>query len=757
MSGDFLRAHADRFLAAATRHPECRAGRTAEVTDTRASIELDINVEMPLHMKVDGASPNGVRRTETAKVVLGSSYPWSSPTFYLRSDFPRDLPHLQPGPPDAPPRPCLVDGNQREYFFQFGLVEAGVFHLVHQLVVWLQRAAEGTLINPEQGWEPTLRRDLSDLMVIDAEACRAMVNREGGHRVFRADYYRSGPADARLCDGAAALVQASADQVPLKRQDKELFTARRDDEGALGNTVCCVTWPDKLPDGAAFVAGSYMPETVTTLDGLRQRARELRCGRALKAFFDSLERCFQDYFLRAPVPIAVVLCARRPIHLIGSPSDIELLPYVVELRADPGRTSLFAAGADEPVAPATQLDVTNPALLRSVSGAPEIGPVAMLGCGSVGSKMAMHLARAGVQIPVVCDRKSLLPHNMARHALTRSLAGSKAAELAAELTHLGQSPQLHKTDLVSDLATREGRRTILPRQAAYAVNTTASLGVRERLSGLGPNDIKPRLAEAALFGRGHGGFLLVEGAAHNPTLCDLVGELYATAQSDRLRRLLFDPAYGLAEIQIGQGCGSLTMPMTDMRLSAMTAGLTEALAGAMQGDAGDGLIVVGTTAEQSPDTRWSRQFVEPFALIPIEPAEGWTLRISQRVLEQIRAELGRYPVVETGGVMIGMCSARLKAVTVLDVLPAPPDSVRSAAGFTLGTSGLKAAIRTRYRASGNTLFDVGTWHSHLVDQGPSPLDRQTARELAAERPPPSVLFIVTPNRLYALMDTPAVT
>ena len=167
--------------------------------------------------------------------------------------------------------------------------------------------------------------------------------------------------------------------------------------------------------------------------------------------------------------------------------------------------------------------------------------------------------------------------------------------------------------------------------------------------------------------------------------------------------------------------------------------------------------MVGTTAEQSPDTRWSRQSVEPFALIPIEPAEGWTLRISQRVLEQIRAELGPYPAVETGGVMIGMCSARLKAVTVLDVLPAPPDSVRSAAGFTLGTSGLKAAIRTRHRASGATLFDVGTWHSHLADQGPSPLDRQTARELAAERPPPSVLFIVTPNRLYALMDTPAVT
>lgn len=604
MSGEGLRGHADRFLAVTTRHPQCRGGRIAKVTDARATIEFDLIVEMPQHMKADGVSSNGVRRTETAEAVLGPNYPWASPTFYLRPDFPRELPHLQPGAPDAPPRPCLVDGDQREYFFQFGLVEAGIFHLVHQLVLWLQRAAEGTLIDPAQGWEPALRRNLSDILVMDAEACRAIVDRQGGHRIFTARFYRSGAEAARLSAGAAAIIQASTEAVPLKRGNKELFASRPDEhDGAFGNTVCYVAWPDKLPDGAAFVSDSYIPETVTTIGALRRRADELRCGRALDSFLTSLERCFDGYVLNVPVPIAIVLCARRPFHLIGSPSEIELLPYVVELRAGPQRNSLFAAGDDEPVAPAMHLDATNPALLRAVSGAPETGPVVMLGCGSVGSKMAMHLARSGIQIPLVSDKGGLLPHNMARHALARPpLAVSKASELAGELAHLGQSPQVHKDDLVRDLATREGRSTVLPKQAAYAVNTTASLGVREALAGLAPDDVKPRLAEAALFGRGHGGFLLVEGAAHNPTLCDLIAELYATAGSDRLGDLLFDRAHGLTEIQIGQGCGSLTMPMTDMRLSTMTAALTEALLDVMQTDTADGLIVAGTTAEDSPDS-----------------------------------------------------------------------------------------------------------------------------------------------------------
>ncbi|ABA06122.1 hypothetical protein Nwi_2872 [Nitrobacter winogradskyi Nb-255] len=199
MAGNDYRGHAERFLAAALRHPECRGGRLISVDAGGSRIELDLNVEMPLAFKVDGASPNGVRVVETVNVRLWPSYPWSSPSFYLRMDFPRDLPHVQPGPVTEPPRPCLIDGNQREYFFQFGLVELGIFNLVHQLVLWLQRAAEGTLIHHGRGWEPTLRCDLNDVIALNAEACRAVVDRNGGYRVLKSTFFRSG-GDGSLVD-----------------------------------------------------------------------------------------------------------------------------------------------------------------------------------------------------------------------------------------------------------------------------------------------------------------------------------------------------------------------------------------------------------------------------------------------------------------------------------------------------------------------------------------------------------------------------
>jgi hypothetical protein len=752
MAANDFRRHAGRFLAAALRHPECRAGRLVSVDDNGSRIELDLSVEMPLPFRVDGASTNGVRVVETVSVRLWSSYPWSSPTFLLRQDFPRNLPHLQPGPVTELPRPCLIDGSQREYFFQFGLVELGIFNLVHQLVLWLQRAAEGTLIHHGRGWEPTLRRDLSDVVAIDAEACRALVDREGGYRVLKSRFARQGEGGKLVGKDATTWLEVSLTQVPLRREDKEMFARRRNDGFWTGETVCVFIWPDKLPSGDNFVASSYMPETVDTFARLKERAAELGCSRSLDVFLGSLERSWEGYVLEAPVPIGIILCARRPEHLVGSRSNNELLPYLIDITAMKSREMLMAAGDAEPTAPAMHIDATNPVLLRNVSGAPELLPVSMLGCGSVGSKMSMHLARSGVKICAVSDNGMLRPHNMARHALARdSFASSKASEVAKELAALGQAASVHKGDLVVDLLKYERRKSFLPKEARYAVNTTASLAVREALSTIDPKLIKTRFAEAALFGRGNGGFLLLEGASRNPTLSDLTNELSATVTDDQVRKFLFDPEFGLTEIQIGQGCGSQTMPMTDMRLSAMTAALTEELVTLMQAHDNEGCIVVGSKSEGSSSTIWTRQSVAQFEVVNIQGPQDWTTRISQRAMTKIRMEVARYPTVETGGVLIGTCSARLRTIVVVDVIEAPPDSTRSAARFVLGTAGLKGAIKARHRASGRTLFDVGTWHSHLADQGPSSLDRATAMQLAAERPPPSVLLIQAPTRLYALM------
>ena len=295
---------------------------------------------------------------------------------------------------------------------------------------------------------------------------------------------------------------------------------------------------------------------------------------------------------------------------------------------------------------------------------------------------------------------------------------------------------------------------IAPAGSDMLLNATASLVVREALVSLPETRNGARLCEVALFGRGRGSFVLCEGKSGNPTIPDLMAHLSATV-SQLERTLLFDPESGLTEVQIGQGCGSVTMQMSDARLSAMTAMATEEIIRLSMENEEPGQLVVGIAEPSSPSTNWRRETIGPFLEVPIEGGDGWNVRISPAAQAKIQNDVSAYPGVETGGLLIGCCSARLKTVTVVDVLPAPEDSQRSAAIFVLGKKGLRNAVLQRHKESGGSLLDVGTWHSHLMDHGPSELDRKTAAQLAAERAPPAILLIAAPVKFYALMQPAA--
>lgn len=745
---------AQHVLRVVKGHPECLGGEVIEPVAGRPRLLILMNVEMPLHMKADGVSPTGVRTIEPVVLKLAADHPWSSPDVYLRDDFPRHFPHLHPSASSTLPRPCLIDGDQDEFFLQFGLVEYGMFQLVDQLAGWLRKAAIGRLMDPRQGWEPMLRRDFEAGVELDGEVARAAVSRGGGWLAWRAEFMRPGPIDARLGGGVGFVwITSKGVRAPLKAVlNDKTFAAERADDFVSGNTIVGLVWPDKLPSGGPHVSGEYMPEDVGTLADLRRRAGQLGCGRGFETLLVNLERRFSSIIKPTPVPVCIVLCARRPVHLIGSHSKIELLPYVVELRAEERRTSLFAAGDDEPVLPAYHFEALGEGLMRRMSAVPPRPALALLGCGSVGSKVAMHAVRSGQSIVAVSDRGRLRPHNVARHALgpTR-LRVEKAEAMADELAHFGNRPQPWTGDIAVALRDPALRPSLIPAGAAVTINATASLAVREALIAASRERLRSRLLEAALFGRGRGAYLLAEGAKHNPNHSDLIAELYATLVDPIAAGLMHDAETGLTAVQVGQGCASLTMPMSDARLSAMAARLSEEIGLALDDGERDGRIVVGAVAPDGTSETWARRDVPAFKSVRVEGGGGWELRISKSVADRIRAEAKAWGDVETGGVLIGTSSARLGVVTVVDLLDAPADSRRTAGLFVLGTSGLQQAILDRHQRSGGTLYDVGTWHSHLADEGPSPTDWSTAGDLARERAPPSVLLITTPTRFHAIV------
>ena len=103
--------------------------------------------------------------------------------------------------------------------------------------------------------------------------------------------------------------------------------------------------------------------------------------------------------------------------------------------------------------------------------------------------------------------------------------------------------------------------------------------------------------------------------------------------------------------------------------------------------------------------------------VPIHPvvrdqSDGWGFAIDTGVIE--RASLlraGQLPT-ETGGVMVGYFDVPHRCVYVVDVLPAPPDSVEHQTAFIRGYAGLQAQLKAIADRTGGQISYVGEWHSH---------------------------------------------
>lgn len=747
-----------RALRLIKAHPATKdiLGTTVDAETGAVAVEILVRLGLPNAWMADGVSPNGVRAYEPVILVFTAAFPLRPPIIYLRSDFDRSLAHVNPGPADELPVPCIYEGLLSELLQQQGL--GGI---LNQLVLWLENAALGTLIDPKHGWEPVRRDSLRDFIVADAAHLRAFVKRDEGHAAFRFDYLRYAISDGEFA------IHGEIGKQPLALNREaigELFkeSESKDGDVAVGHAMSLVVWPGKHPSGQPVIAGQYRPETVTNYGKLVERATAYGCAAPLRGAISWLERCVSGYSVKRPFPIAVVLCARRPWHLIGSDSQLELCPYLVEISAP----QLFPAGNATPVRPAGHRHAIAVPLLRRLSGddrPDEALKWIQLGAGSLGSKIALHLARAGRAPNIVIDHGNLSPHNAVRHALIPakstmqiSWIRSKAQALVEAIEGLGQPATGHVEDIVTVLGNPDLARRLLPKKCWAVVNSTASLNAREALASAASVQI-PRVIETSLFAQGRLGLVAVEGPGRNPNMGDLIAEAYALMRDrPELRRLVFANANVLERQLVGEGCGSATMVMSDARISAFAASMAEAISTLQRTGlpANGGRILLGAIAEDGMSQAWQAHEIPSCVTVSIDQAPSWSVRIANRAHRKIVDEVTRWPVAETGGILVGRFSEAAQAFYIVDVLPAPEDSRRSAAEFVLGTRGVRAAVKDYAESCNYSLYCLGTWHSHLQASGPSSQDRATAEAVALARLMPSVLLIHTPAGYRAVLAEP---
>lgn len=669
-----------------------------------------------------GASPTGVLPAEPVRMTFPDSFPRRAPIVSLRPDFRRDHPHVQPRLDQDRVEPCLVDGSIGEF-----VASRGLYALVEQLRAWLSKAAVGELMDLRQGWEPLRRDDVHDWLAVSADSLRSLAGGKGGFALFDLTYLHLDDFEFSSFYGSVG--------ARTNAQTKYESSLSSSGKYRHGRGLALALWASRRTRQAPTVCAEYLPETVTDVASLWARAQQLGVHEELRNAVGLLRTTRSDR-QAAVYPLPIVFLVRRPSHVIGSASSIELISYLCRFTMP----EPVLSASDDPVRPLASLDALSPALLREVAGSREQTTWALLGCGSVGSKIALHAARSGDAPRLVADTGRMRSHNAARHGLYPadgapvSWMGAKAELLAEACRGLAGATEAVVGDqeaLVGAIRST-GKKAERPK---VLLNATASIIVREDLVEAGrPKGM--RLAEAVLYDRGRLAVAACEDETSNPDLCELQGQLYNAALASPGWRSLFTS--DLDRVAIGQGCGSLTMPMSDARLSLMAALIADDFFDDAVTSFPPGLRAMRRTADGVDVLNLP---AVPCVRTALEGLAGWSVSTPQPIAERLAAERLSYDPVETGGVLVGWSSMIARRIYVVDVLDAPEDSIRSEHEFVLGTEGLTERLEELASMTSGAVTCVGTWHSHSGSADPSLRDRRSAAMIGNAELRPMALLI----------------
>ena len=725
-----------------------------KVSSASTQIEVDVAVQLPNRSRRSGVSETGVRAVETCMLVFGSDWPLSAPKPYLRADFPLNLPHINPHREGELVSPCLFEGSLDELLHRFGLDA-----IVDQLVDWLHKAAAGTLLDLEQGWEPTRRDSCPSTVVFSAEKVAAAAPADGAILVVSAGY-------VTIDGGLYAIIN---DELNVQIDPVFSQSVHNDKLGKWGNGhAATFIARGPITDGHPYVVERYQPETVVDLTTLLDRAAELGIDHG------ALAQSLEGYYGRSILDMQqdsrdwvhglyaiVILAVQRPASLVGSPGrSVEVLPYVVRYVLND--QSLLERNAT--VHPAFHAHALSPELLARTSGIPPAAtsrPLVMLGCGSVGSKVAMHLGRAGFGSMTFVDNESISPHNIARHALIERasvlIPPRKSALMKTafeELSHL--QSRAFDADAVTLLVDPERFATTVPQDAALIVDTTASLQVLAAATRSKALDQSlTRLARVVMYGQGRCVAVLLEGPSRAGRVDDLTAFLFECCRFvPELRASIAGDTSEPTRIFVGDNCRSLTMPMSDavVSRSASLAGL-QLERWLVDGLPKEATLCAGLSDAEGLGMAWSRASLGPTTVLDVSDDGGWSIRILHPVAQAIDADALHWGAVETGGALVGRISFENRTITIAGLVEAPCDSVRKAARFVLGTSGLVQNLRAANAASLGYLAFIGTWHSHPKGGAHSGIDRNTLRSIAEDAGGlPAVSLVWTPTGLTCAVD-----
>jgi hypothetical protein len=704
------------------------------------ALVLDLTVDVPQGKRHD------IRRKERLLIVVDERSPNDEPEIWaLRTDFPRDVPHLNRRPRGFPPSLCISETSFRERAARW--TPARYLHAIRD---WLRLTSRGELHQGDQPLEPFLEATpfwviLPSALTEQAIAATASVGVIGRlslavrpraldrrHFVLVAEKVggTSGqPSDAAvrttLIYQCSPRVHGTIHLQPTTLRELHDLLAAGGEDLLSDLRREARNWEEK-----SQVALGEPLVLVVIIPMLRENGTPAEAVEV---------KTFQTEETLADVSVKI-----GAWEMTNGTRGCLVIP---DLTADGEAVRLHMAQ--------TFFRPTLASLAQSSGyGVPVDVAVLAVGAGALGSQVIQNACRGGWGRWTIVEPDALLPHNLARHALFAFQLGTNKG--AALLTLLGElaDDATEQRAMEEDVLVPSDPETPWRRAANAAeliVDMAASVAVSRHLA-LDLPDAKGRRISLFLSPSGSDLVMLAEDSGRKVPLDVLEMQSYrAIAREPGLARLLLSSDG--QRVRVGQSCRDLSMTIAQPMVALHAGQATLALM-AWQSTAAARAAIWCVTAAGATTLHE----------IPVSPAlectrGDWTIVADEWFLDELAKLRAAKLPRETGGVLLGQWDFSRRRVYLIDVLPSPPDSQEFPTSYIRGSAGLKADIDRRSQLTADQLEYIGEWHSHPDGESctPSGDDRilfaSLQSALGSDGVPPVMLIVGQDGDVVPFLDT----
>jgi integrative and conjugative element protein (TIGR02256 family) len=645
--------------------------------------DIDVKVNLPSSYKAKSQTDKGVKSIEKVTLEFPKEFPYKAPKVYLRDDFNRNFPHINPIVDKF--NPCIFEGSVDELLQQQSWMDG----ILDQLIDWLETSASNSLINPEQGWEPM------------------RVDDNNGFLVYAREKLLSDCKDK------------FSTEISYKKLEKILISRvpRIENEKFENSYMFCFS--------STNVSDKYMPNNIYNFTKLVEFSK----SNNIENFKESINKNYEQLFKENIQILFLSFFIKRPYTVIGTNLGIEILHFALELKKHKKKNEVHQ---NAKVYILSGLNFSDTDLLQQFSGANKVTQgdqmIMQIGCGSLGSKIALHLARNGNDNFKLIDEKYFVPNNNARHALfSSSSLNSKVELLQKAMIEIGLKNINAISKNIFDIDDFETTNEDI------IIDSTASLSVNNYLT---KKEFEGRLIHTSLYNNGTIAFIGIEGKDRGVKIIDVTSLMYqkCTEENEIAKRITDTHA---TYQSIGQGCGSFTTVSSDATISISSAGMSNLIQSKINNAFSvNGEFLLGIMDEDNLGMSWETTIIEPLNIKYIKGSQGedWEIRIFQNVLDEIKIESEKWNDLETGGILIGHISIPTQTMVITGQIEAPEDSERGKTKFNSGIKGLSEKLKSIEKSSAGMITQLGTWHSHPnSSSNPSSIDLGSKRKMYEDR------------------------